>query len=184
MIHRREVKSRGERVRTGWYQAILRSLAKRLWEKRYLMFKSEENMVEKEKEELISIMEEDKKMQKMRSFLEGVWSLFRDSKDEEEALKALAELKRIKIEPKASEALKDACSFLEENFDKMTTYLKVPGVKRNSLSESGMRMLRRLEVEHDGFRSQKGRQNCIKIYQTVKYLGWSVHNPPPLTSVS
>jgi hypothetical protein len=184
VTHRREVKSRGEKVRTGWYQARLKSLAKRLWEKRYLLFKSEENMTEKEKEELVSIMEEDKKMQKMRSFLEGVWSLFRDSKDEEEALKAMAELKRIKIEPKASEALKDACSFLEENLDKMITYLKVPGVKRNSLSESGMRMLRRLEVEHDGFRSEKGRQNCIKIYQAVKYLGWSVHNTPPLTSVS
>jgi len=75
VTHRREVKSRGEKVRTGWYQARLKSLAKRLWEKRYLLFKSEENMTEKEKEELVSLMEEDKKMGKMRSFLEGVWSL-------------------------------------------------------------------------------------------------------------
>jgi len=184
VAHRREVKSRSEKVNTVWYQARLKSLAKRLWEKRHLLFKSDENMTPKEKEELISIMEEDKKMYKMRSFLVSVWNMFRNSKDEEEALRAMAELKQIKIEPKASETLKDVYSFLEDNFDRMITYLKVPGVKRNSLSESGMRVLRRLEVEHDGFRSEKGRQNCIKIYQAVKYLGWSVHNPPPLISVS
>jgi hypothetical protein len=45
------------------------------------------------------------------------------------------------------------------------------------LAESGMRVRRRLEVEHDGFRTPKGRENCLKIYQAVKYLGWSVHNP-------
>jgi len=184
VAHRREVKSRSEKANTVWYQARLKALAKRLWEKRHLLFKSDENMTPGEKEELISIMEEDKKMYKMRSFLVSVWNMFRNSKDEEEALRAMAELKQIKIEPKASETLKDVYSFLEDNFDRMITYLKVPGVKRNSLSESGMRVLRRLEVEHDGFRSEKGRQNCIKIYQAVKYLGWSVHNPPPLISVS
>jgi hypothetical protein len=184
IIHRRSVKSRSEKVTTAWYQARLKCLAKTLWEKRHLLFKSEERMSQEEKEDLIEIMEEDSKICKMRIFLMSVWSLFRDSKNEEEAYEALAELKKIKIEPKAEKALKSIYSFLEENFDRMITYLKVPGVKRNSLSESGMRMLRRLEVEHDGFRTPKGRQNCIKIYQAVRYLGWSVHNPPPLIHVS
>ena len=184
VAHRREVKARSERVTTPWYQAKLESLAKRLWKKRHLLFKSDENMTPQEQEDLITILEEDKKMSKMREFLLGVWHLFQDSKDEGEARKALEDLKRMKIEPKAEETLKKVHSFLDDNFDRMITYLKVLGVKRNSLSESGMRMLRRLEVEHDGFRSQKGRQNCVKIYQAVKYLGWSVHHPPPLTSVS
>jgi hypothetical protein len=43
-----------------------------------------------------------------------------------------------------------------------------------------MRVLRRLERNHDGFRSEKGRQNAIKIYQAVTYLGWSIHNLPNL----
>ena len=184
VAHRREVKARSEKVTTAWYRARLESLAKGLWEKRHLLFKSDENMTPQEQEDLIAILEEDKKMDRMRSFLLGVWHLFRDSRNEEEARKALAELKQIKIEPKATETLKKVYSFLDDNFDKMITYLKVPGVKRNSLSESGMRILRRLEVEHDGFRSTKGRQNCVKIYQAVKYLGWSVHHPPPLTPVS
>ena len=59
----------------------------------------------------------------------------------------------------------------------MITYLKHRDVQRNSLAESGMRVLRRLEVEHDGVRTPKGRENCLKIDQAVKYLGWSVHNP-------
>jgi hypothetical protein len=184
IAHRREVKSRGEKVTTPWYQARLESLSKRLWKRRYLLFKSDENMTEKERQELIAILEEDKKISRMRCFLLGVWHLFRDSNNEQEARKALEELKQMKIEPKAKETLEKVYSFLEDNFDKMITYLKLTGVKRNSLSESGMRMLRRLEVEHDGFRSEKGRENCLKIYQAVKYLGWSVHHPPPLTYVS
>lgn len=184
MAHRREVKARSEKATTPWYKAELESLAKRLWKKRHLLFKSDQNMTPQEKEDLIAILEEDKKICKMRNFLLCVWHLFRDSNNEAEARKALAELKRMKIEPKATETLKKVHSFLDDNFDKMITYLKVPGGKRNSLSESGMRMLRRLEVEHDGFRSEKGRQNCVKIYQAVKYLGWSVHHLPPLTPVS
>jgi hypothetical protein len=43
-------------------------------------------------------------------------------------------------------------------------------------------VLRRLERNHDGFRSEKGRRNAIKIYQAVTYLGWSIHNPPNLTA--
>lgn len=184
IMHRREVKSRSEAVTTPWYQARLKALAKRLWKKRHLLFKSDEKMTPQEQETLISILEEDRKMEKMRSFLLGVWHLFRDSNTEEEARKALEELKQFKIEPKAKEALEKVYSFLDEHFDQMITYLRVPGVKRNSLSESGMRMLRRLEVAHDGFRSKKGRENCVKIYQAVKYLGWSVHHPPPLSHVS
>jgi hypothetical protein len=66
----------------------------------------------------------------------------------------------------------------------LTTYLRVPGVQRNSLAESGMRVLRRLERNHDGFRSDKARRNALKIYQAVTYLGWSIHDPPKLTAPS
>ncbi len=50
--------------------------------------------------------------------------------------------------------------FLESHFEWMTEYLRKDGVRRNSLAESGMRVLRRLEIEHDGFRSEKGRDNA------------------------
>ena len=59
----------------------------------------------------------------------------------------------------------------------MLTYLKQAAVQRHSLAESGMRLLRRLAVEPDGFRTPKGREHGLKMYQAVKYLGWSVYNP-------
>ena len=40
-----------------------------------------------------------------------------------------------------------------------------------------MRTLRRLEAEHDGFRTDDSREDFLKIYQAVKYLGWSLHGP-------
>lgn len=53
----------------------------------------------------------------------------------EDARNALKALKRITIEPKAKEALEKVHAFLDENVDGMITYLKVPGVTRNSLAE-------------------------------------------------
>ncbi len=41
-----------------------------------------------------------------------------------------------------------------------------------------MRVLRRLEYEHDGFRSEKGREDFLRIYQAIKYLDWEVYKPP------
>lgn len=70
--------------------------------------------------------------------------------------------------------------FLEDNFTWMTAYLRHEHVQRNSLAESGMRVLRRLEIEHDGFRSDKGREDFLGIYQVIKYLGWSVYDPSDL----
>lgn len=66
----------------------------------------------------------------------------------------------------------------------MTTFLRHHHVQRNSLAETGMRVLRRLEIEHDGFRSEKGREDLLRIYQAIRYLGWSIYDPPDLSPSS
>ena len=175
--HRQEVEARRQEVRTEWYRDQLEALAKTLGKKRYLLFKSDERMSPEEKPQLVEIMAADPKVGKRRAFLTGVWHIFRDRRDAQEARDALEALKQLKLEPKAREYTGKVCSFLEEHVDLMITYLKHRDVQRNSLAASGMRVLRRLEVEHDGFRTPKGRENCLKIYQAVKYLGWSVHHP-------
>jgi hypothetical protein len=43
-------------------------------------------------------------------------------------------------------------------------------------------LLRRLEQNHDGFRTENGRQKALKIYQAGAYLGWSIHHPPNLAA--
>ncbi len=62
----------------------------------------------------------------------------------------------------------------------MIAFLRYDNVKRNSLSETGMRVLRKLELEHDGSRSEKGREDFLRIYQAVKYLDWKVHRGSPV----
>ena len=152
-------------------------MAKTRWKKRDLLFKSDERMSPEEKQQWVEIMEADPKVGQLRAFLTGVWHIFRESRDAQEARDALEALKQLKLEPKAREYTGKVFSFLAEHCDLMITYLQHRDVQRNSLAESGMRVLRRLEVEHDGFRTPKGRENCLKIYQAVIYLGWSVHNP-------
>ena len=56
-------------------------------------------------------------------------------------------------------------------------YLRKKGLakyRRSSNSESGMRLLRRLEKNHDGIRSAETRKHYIKIYQAIKYLAADV----------
>ena len=46
--------------------------------------------------------------------------------------------------------------------------------RRGSNSESGMRLLRRLEKNHDGIRSATTRQPYIQLYQAIKYLSLDI----------
>jgi hypothetical protein len=92
---------------------------------------------------------------------------------------ALEKLKMLPTDSKKPKAFQKVIKFLEPYFDWMTAFLSHEGVRRNSLSETGMRTLRRLEIEHDGFRSDNGRENFLRIYQALKYLGWNVYQPPP-----
>ncbi len=119
----------------------------------------------------------------LRGFLDKVWAIFEGPTSEAEAQAKLAELKQYAAHH-SQDGYTKSISFLDDNFKNMTTFLRVPGVQRNSLAETGMRVLRRLERKHDGFRSERGRQNALKIYQAVTYLGWSIHNPPNLSASS
>jgi hypothetical protein len=146
-----------------------------------VFFKSDENLSEKEKQTMQEVLNTQPEMSFLRCFLKKVWAIFEGPTTEMEAQVKLAELKQY-VAHQENNGYTKSIAFLEEHFKNMTTFLRVPGVKRNSLAETGMRVLRRLERNHDGFRSEKGRQNALKIYQAVTYLGWSIHNPPNLTA--
>ena len=56
-------------------------------------------------------------------------------------------------------------------------YLRKKGMgkhRRGSNSESGMRLLRRLEKNHDGIRSATTRQHYVQLYQAIKYLSLDI----------
>lgn len=181
--HRRDLKERGEAAQTKWYSEKLKHLAAELWKNRYIFFKSEEHLTAEEKETMQEVLRTQPEMSFLRGFLDKVWAIFEGPTTEAEAQAKLAELKQYAAHHEKDGYTK-SIAFLDDHFKNMTTFLRVPGVQRNSLAETGMRVLRRLERNHDGFRSDKGRQNAIKIYQAVTYLGWSIHNPPNLATSS
>lgn len=178
---RRDLKARGAAAETKWYAEQLKGLATKLWKHRYIFFKADENLSAKEKETMQEVLQTQPTVSFMRGFLLKVWAIFEGPTTEAEAQTKLAELKEYAVHHEKDGYTKSV-AFLEEHFKNMTTFLRVPGVQRNSLAESGMRVLRRLEQNHDGFRTDKARQNALKIYQAVTYLGWSIHNPPNLAA--
>jgi len=176
VAHRKEIKERSENVETPWYSRKLEKLATTLWEKRGLIFKNTDNMTPEEMEELVALMEEDRYVGVVRRFLDRVWGIFRDSDGDLGARQRLGKLSQ------RPEVLKDpqgpfakAVAFLHDRFEDMTTFLRFDDVKRNSLQESGIRVLRRLEAGRDGFRGDKGRDNYLRIYQAIKYFDWRVY---------
>jgi hypothetical protein len=178
--HRKEIKQRGEKVDTPWYKSRLEALAQRLWEKRGLVFKNPDNMTEDEDQELVALMEEDRFVDTLRCFMLRVWGIFRDSEGELGARQRLGHLKQHQqVTKDPDSAFAKSVAFLEDRFEDMIAFLRYPRVKRHSLAETGMRCLRRLERGHDGFRGADGLDRYLRIYQAVKYCGWSVHRSTP-----
>ena len=104
--------------------------------------------------------------------IENIW---RHSKNELGARQRLGKLRR-RSEVQPETGYTKAVSFLVDRFDDMVPFLRVPGVSRNALAESGMRCLRRLEQGHDGFRSQLGRQSHVCLYQAIRDCNWKVYH--------
>src|SRR5437773_6452603 len=61
----------------------------------------------------------------------------------------------------------------DDHWEQALRYLRNKGMgkhRRGSNSESGRRLLRRLEKNHDGIRSVGTRQHYMQIYQAIQYL--------------
>jgi len=180
VAHRRDVKQCGERSETPWYKSKLENLAKRLWDNRGLIFKNPDNMTPEEAQHLIELMEEDRFVDTARHFMLRVWGIFRDSKGELGARQRLGRLKQYKeVTQDTNSPFAKSVVFLEDRFEDIIAFLRRPGVKRNSLAETGIRCLRRLERGHDGFRGAAGFDRYLRIYQAVKYCEWTVHRFTP-----
>lgn len=95
--------------------------------------------------------------------------LFNDSTSFAQALEKLAGL-ILDGWADVSSAFDKVMTFLQTHFENMLTYLRVPGVQRNSLSECTIRSLRRIEGLRQGFKTQKGRVNHLKLLQWRKYV--------------
>src|SRR5437762_2541303 len=103
-------------------------------------------------------------------------NLFDYAHSEAQATLRLQQLRR-DIHAMADHHLEKIPQFLDDHWEQALRYLRKKGMgkhRRGSNSESGMRLLRRLEKNHDGIRSAATRQHYIQIYQAMKYLSLDV----------
>lgn len=173
---RKEVKRRSQQVSTPWYAAQLENLAKRLWQKRGLLFTTDDHLDDEQRAEVADLVQQRPWLGTMRAFLHRARGIFTDAKGELGARQRLGRLRVFADDHKVA-AFDKAVQFLEDRFDQMITFLRVPSVRRNSLAETGMRTLRRLEQGHDGFRCAASRDAYLRLYQAIRYCGWSVYRP-------
>ena len=167
--YRKEMKKAGEKEKN----AELTGIASELWKLRWTLLKKPSNLSEEERMRIAELEGKDTGFIKnFRTFIGQIANIFDHSNTEKQAKIKLEHLKRL-AENTENGHLKKICRFFEEHWDQAMLYLKKKGFakyRRSSNSESGMRILRRLEKNHDGIRSEVTRKNYIKIYQVLKYM--------------
>ncbi len=167
--YRKQIKEEGEREKNE----ELIELARKLWELRWTLLKKPCNLTPEERLEIESIEKIDGGfIFKFRSIIRQIVTIFDYSNTE---LQAEIRLKKLKeqIDEIDNKHFDKIVKFFKDHWDLAMQYLRKRGLakyRRSSNSESGMRILRRLEKNHDGIRSEVTRKHYIKIYQAIKYL--------------
>jgi Transposase len=174
VAHRKDIKARSQQVTTPWYAAKLDALAKLLWEKRGLLFTTDDHLTDEQRTTLADLVAQDPWLSTLRAFLGRVRGIFTDAEGELGARQRLGRL-RVFADEQKHPVFGKVVEFLGDRFENMITFLRVPDVRRNSLAETGMRTLRRLEQGHDGFRSAQTRDAYVRLFQAIRYCGWAVH---------
>jgi hypothetical protein len=183
---RKEIKDSINNCKPKHNQAAIEELAKELWDLRWVVLKKPCNLSAEEQSKLNLLEQKDTDgfVKGFRSIIKNIVSIF-DKSDSEASAKSKLRTLRERVANADNEHYNKILRFFEENWEVATNYLKADGTnRRSSNSESGMRLLRRLEKNHDGIRSEVTRKNYIKIYQVIKYLNNSdiadfIDNPLP-----
>jgi hypothetical protein len=148
-------------------------LASDLWKLRWTLLKKPSNLSEEEQKKIKALEKRDSGfISKFRSVISQIANIFDHSNTETQAEVKLRNL-RNQIDRLENDSLNKIAQFFSDHWNEAMQYLRKRGLgkyPRSSNSESGMRILRRLEKNHDGIRSAETRKHYIKIYQAIKYL--------------
>jgi len=152
-------------------QALHDHLAKKLWKNRYKLLKNREKLTQEEKNVVDDLLAEhqDTLLEKVVLFKDKVRDIF-NTKSAYYANMARLEL-IFKGWDKIATCFRKCINFLNKHFKHITSYLHHKGVQRNSLQETTIRIIKRVEHAKCGFRSEKGMKNHWKLYQGMVYLG-------------
>ena len=173
LSYRRQVKASG----TEKNDEHLMALAKQLWKWRWSLLKKPANISKEEKQAIADLESVDAGfVHRFRSIIRQLVNIFDHAHSEAQAKLRLQQLRQ-DIQALEDHQLEKIPQFFDEHWDQALRYLRKKGMgkhRRGSNSESGMRLLRRLEKNHDGIRSAATRQHYIQIYQAIKYLSLDI----------
>jgi hypothetical protein len=173
LAYRRKVKARGEAQQ---HEASM-ALAKQLWTLRWSLLKKPSNLSVEEKQALTALVSTDEGfVHRFRSIIRQLVHIFDHAHSEAPAKRRLHQLRK-DIHAMEDPHLEKIPRFFDAHWEQALRYLRTKGMgkhRRGSNSESGMRLLRRLEKNHDGIRSATTRQHYIQIYQAIKYLSFDI----------
>jgi hypothetical protein len=171
--YRRRIKATGDAKND---QECL-ALAKTLWQLRWSLLKKPTNLSAEEKQAIAALESKDEGfVHRFRSIIRQLVNIFDHSHSEAQAKIRLLQLRQ-DIRAVNDDHLEKILTFLDDHWEQALRYLRKKGMgthRRGSNSESGMRLLRRLEKNHDGIRSAATRQHYSQIYQAIKYLSLDI----------
>jgi Transposase len=173
LAYRRKVKASGEAQQ---HEASI-ALAKKLWTWRWSLLKKPSNLSGEEKQAITALESADEGfVHSFRNIIRQLVNIFDHAHSEAHAKLRLQQLRQ-DIHALGDPHLDKIPQFFDDHWDQALRYLRKKGMgkhRRGSNSESGMRLLRRLEKNHDGIRSAATRQHYIQIYQAIKYLSLDI----------
>ncbi len=173
LSYRRQIKASGEAQQD---EACL-ALAKKLWKMRWSLLKKPGNLSTEDKQALAELEREDEGfVHSFRHIIRQLVNIFDHAHSEAHAKLRLHQLRK-DIHALEDQHLNKIPQFFDDHWEQALRYLRKKGMgthRRGSNSESGMRLLRRLEKNHDGIRSAATRQHYIQIYQAMKYLSLDI----------
>src|SRR5499433_2233623 len=173
LSYRRKIKARGAEQK----DEQLLALAKQLWKLRWSLLKKPGNLSVEEKQAITALESRDEGfVHRFRSIIRQLVNIFDHAHSEAQAKLRLQQLRK-DIHAMEDPHLEKIPQFFDEHWEQALRYLRKKGMgkhRRGSNSESGMRLLRRLEKNHDGIRSAATRQHYIQIYQAIKYLSLDI----------
>jgi Transposase len=173
LSYRRQVKASGE----AQQDETCLALAKKVWKMRWSLLKKPGNLSAEEKQALAALESEDTGfVPSFRNIIRQLVNIFDHTHSEAQAKLRLHQLRK-DIHALEDQHLHKIPQFFDDHWGQALRYLRKKGMgthRRGSNSESGMRLLRRLEKNHDGIRSAATRQHYIQIYQAMKYLSLDI----------
>jgi len=144
---------------------------------RWSLLKKPGNLSVEEQQALAELEREDTGfVQRFRHIIRQLVHIFDHAHSEAQAKLRLYQLRQ-DIHVLEDRHLDKIPQCFDAHWEQALRYLRKKGMgkhRRGSNSESGMRLLRRREKNHDGVRSAATRQHYMQIYQATKYLSLAV----------